>query len=182
MNVCLRAHFSFSGPLLQGLLGDRRQVKLLSFLLLSVIPLTSSCSGTNGLGKETILALAKHSPEHIYFTGRNSDSGKSIISDVKAAASSPKLTFIECNQLSLASVKNAAKEFLSASSRLDVLICNAGVMATGPALTEDGYENQVGINHVAHALLVKLLLPILHKTANKTGDIRILFLTSLGFM
>lgn len=134
------------------------------------------------MGKETILALAKHYPEHIYFTGRNGDSARSIISDVKSTAPSAKLTFIQCDQLSLDSVKNAAKEFLLASSRLDILICNAGVMATEPALTKDGYENQFGVNHVAHALLVKLLLPTLQKTADKTGDVRIIFLTSLGFM
>ena len=55
-------------------------------------------------------------------------------------------------------------------------------MATEPALTIDGYENQFGVNHVAHALLVKLLLPTLQQTAEKTGDARILSLTSIGFM
>ena len=54
-------------------------------------------------------------------------------------------------------------------------------MGTEPALTEEGYENQFGVNHIAHALLVKLLLPTLQKTVDKTGDVRIAFLTSLGF-
>lgn len=152
------------------------------FLFLLQILLRICCSGTNGLGKETITALAKHSPQYIYFTGRNADGAKSLIDNVKSTAPSSKLTFIKCDQLSLDSVKAAAKEFLSASCQLDVLICNAGVMATEPALTKDGYENQFGVNHMAHALLVKLLLPTLRKTADKTGDARILFLTSLGFM
>lgn len=57
-------------------------------------------------------------------------------------------------------------------------------MATDAALslTKDGYENQFAVNHVAHALLVKLLLQTLQQTAEKTGDARILFLTSLCFM
>ena len=84
--------------------------------------------------------------------------------------------------MSLSSVRGAAKEILAQTSDLDVLICNAGVMATDAALTKDGYENQFGVNHVAHALLVKLLLPTIEKTAEKTGDARILSLTSLGFM
>lgn len=100
----------------------------------------------------------------------------------KAVAPSVQLTFIECDQLSLSSVEKTAKEFLSKTSALDVLICNAGVMATDAALTKEGYENQFGVNHVAHALFVKLLLPALQKTGEKTGDARILFLTSLGFM
>lgn len=143
---------------------------------------SSNLTGTNGLGKETIVTLAKHSPEHIYFTGRNASAADGVIDTVKSVAPSVKLTFIECNQLSLASVEKAAKTFLSKSSQLDVLICNAGVMATEAALSEDGYENQFGVNHVAHALLVKLLLPTLQKTAEKTGDTRIVYLTSTGFM
>lgn len=95
---------------------------------------------------------------------------------------SAKLTFIESNQLSLASVEKAAKEFLAQSSRLDVLLLNAGVMATDAAVSEDGYENQFAVNHVAHALLVKLLLPTIQKTVETSGEARILFLSSLGFM
>ena len=139
--------------------------------------------GTNGLGRETILALAKHSPEHIYFTGRNASSAEKIISQVKEETSSAKVTFIECDQLSLASVASAADKFKSQSSRLDILILNAGVMATDAALSEDGYENQFAVNHVAHALFVKKLLPTIEATAAKQGgDARVLFLTSLGFM
>ena len=52
-------------------------------------------------------------------------------------------------------------------------------MATALGLTRDGYENQFGVNHVAHALLVQLLLPTLEGTP---GGARVLFLTSLGFM
>ncbi|KAL4966564.1 oxidoreductase, short-chain dehydrogenase/reductase family, partial [Aspergillus stella-maris] len=54
-------------------------------------------------------------------------------------------------------------------------------MAKPPALTDDGYEQQFGVNHLAHALFVKLLLPILQKTVSTTHDARIIFLTSLGF-
>ena len=139
--------------------------------------------GTNGLGKETILALAKHSPEHIYFTGRNAVSAEKVVGQVKQETPSAQLTFIECDQLSLASVASAADRFKSQSSRLDILILNAGVMATEAALSKDGYENQFAVNHVAHALFVKKLIPTIEATAAKqSGDARVLFLTSLGFM
>ncbi|KAI4176758.1 MAG: hypothetical protein LQ343_000851 [Gyalolechia ehrenbergii] len=138
--------------------------------------------GTNGLGKQSILTLSKHSPEHIYFTGRNAKAADDIISQTKTVAPNAHLTFIECDQLSLASVQVAAQSFLSQASKLDVLIANAGVMATDAALSKDGYENQFATNHIAHALLVKLLLPTLESTASKAGEARVLFLTSLGFM
>lgn len=55
-------------------------------------------------------------------------------------------------------------------------------MAHPPALTTDGYEIQFGTNHIGHALLIKLLLPTMLKTAEKPGaDVRIVSNTSLGF-
>ena len=53
-------------------------------------------------------------------------------------------------------------------------------MATPEGLTKDGYEVQFGTNHMGHALLIKLLTPLLESTAKKTGDVRIVWNTSLG--
>lgn len=61
-------------------------------------------------------------------------------------------------------------------------MCNAGIMARPPALTQDGYEIQFGTNHIAHALLVKKLLPALLHRARAGGDARIVLLTSLGYI
>lgn len=143
------------------------------------------CSGTSGLGKETILALAPREPSRIYFTGRNSTAAANVISEAEAesAARNPslKLTFLECYHTSFPSVENAIRQFLSETQRLDVLLCNAGVMGTDPSLTRDGYENQFGINQMAHALMIKMLLPILQSTAQMTGDVRVVFESSIGF-
>jgi len=55
-------------------------------------------------------------------------------------------------------------------------------MASPPALTADGYEIQFGTNHVGHALLIKLLLPTMLRTAEQpNSDVRIVSNTSLGF-
>lgn len=65
--------------------------------------------------------------------------------------------------------------------RLDLLVCNAGIMAMPEGLTKDGYEMQFGTNHVGHALLVKLLLPVLERTAEKPGaDVRVVTVSSVG--
>ena len=53
-------------------------------------------------------------------------------------------------------------------------------MAAPAGLTHDGYEVQFGVNHLAHALLIKLLMPVLEQTAEREGDARIVSLTSLG--
>ncbi|KAE9365466.1 NAD(P)-binding protein [Stipitochalara longipes BDJ] len=136
--------------------------------------------GTAGVGKEAVLELAKHSPKHIYFTGRNAQAAEAVITACKSASSN--LTFISCDQTSLSSVSQAAKLFLQKSeNQLDILICNAGVMAIPPGVSKDGYEIQFAINHLAHALLIKLCLPALLKAAEEKGDARIVSVTSLGF-
>ena len=78
-------------------------------------------------------------------------------------------------------MQDAARELVSKTNRLDVVIANAGVMALPPGQTTDGYEVQFGTNHMGHALLVKLLTPLLEATAKRTGDARIVWLTSLGY-
>jgi NAD(P)-dependent dehydrogenase (short-subunit alcohol dehydrogenase family) len=81
---------------------------------------------------------------------------------------------------SFASIDEAAKVFTSKSQRLDILICNAGIMAVPADVTKDGYEIQFGTNHLGHALLMKHLLPIMLHTSDAYGDARIVSLTSLG--
>ncbi len=78
-------------------------------------------------------------------------------------------------------MKKAADEFKSRSDRLDLLINNAGIMAVPWSTTQDGYEIQFGTNHMGHALLTKLLLPTLLKTAKEPeSDVRVINLSSEG--
>ncbi|UKZ94635.1 uncharacterized protein TrAFT101_009490 [Trichoderma asperellum] len=56
--------------------------------------------------------------------------------------------------------------FLSVSRVLNILIRNAGVMTPPEGRTKDGFETQFGTNHVAHFLLINLLMPALLAGAN----------------
>ena len=136
---------------------------------------------TAGVGRETILELAKHDGPKITFTGRNESAAKELIEEVKKSDPSAHLTFIKCDQSSLESVAEAAHRFLAKSGRLDILICNAGIMVVPPGLTKDGSEVQFGINFLAHALFVKLFIPILEFTSSEMDDGRIVLLTSLAY-
>lgn len=92
------------------------------------------------------------------------------------------MTFIFCDQTSLSSVSQAAKSFLAKSEKqLDVLICNAGVMAVPQGISKDGYEIHFAINFLAHALLIKLCLPSLQQSAASKSEGRILLLSSHSF-
>jgi len=91
------------------------------------------------------------------------------------------VTFLKLDLTSLQSVKEAADAFNARSGRLDILLNNAGIMATPYSATKDGYEIQFGTNHMGHALLTKLVLPTLLRTAEESGsDVRVVNLSSTG--
>ncbi|KAL3495797.1 retinol dehydrogenase 11 [Aspergillus germanicus] len=137
--------------------------------------------GTAGLGANAVIELSKHSPAHIYITGRNTKSAAGVIKQVAETGSKTPVSFITCDLALLASVKRAADEFRSKETRLDILMCSAGIMAVDHGLTADGYEVQFGTNHLGHALLIQRLLPVLQSSATLSRDVRIVLLTSLGF-
>ncbi|KAL1599804.1 hypothetical protein SLS60_007609 [Paraconiothyrium brasiliense] len=135
--------------------------------------------GTTGLGAGAISLLAAKNPAKIFISGRNKSKADELIAKLEKTSTSTELVFVEYDLSSLASVQQAAQRFLAQSSRLDVLMCNAGIMAVPPGLSKDGYEIQFATNHLGHALLIKLLLPTLLETASQPGsDVRIVNLSS----
>lgn len=137
--------------------------------------------GTSGLGAQSVKEFAKHNPQHIYFTGRNVYAGQSLIEEIRSTTTDVQLTFIEMDMSSLSSVKNAVQQHFI-HDKLHILMCNAGIMAVPPGLTKDGFEMQFGVYHLAHALLIRQLSPILVKTAEEPhSDVRLISLTSTGW-
>ncbi|KAB8207598.1 hypothetical protein BDV34DRAFT_211606 [Aspergillus parasiticus] len=137
--------------------------------------------GTAGLGAQSVAQLAKHSPARIYISGRNATNAETIIKEIAEAGSNTPVSFVECDLTSLDSVKRAADDIIAKEARLDVLMCNAGIMALPPGLTKDGYEVQFGTNHLGHTLLIRKLLPLMQRTAETGADVRVIILTSRGY-
>jgi NAD(P)-dependent dehydrogenase (short-subunit alcohol dehydrogenase family) len=139
--------------------------------------------GNIGLGSQCVLEYARHNPAQIWLAARNLEKAKAAVENIQKqlpAIVAP-IKILELDLSSLESVKKAANRFLAESDRLDILMLNAGVMATPPSLTEDGFEHQWGTNYLGHALLTKLLLPVLEKTASTPGaDVRIVALSTYG--
>ncbi|KAI9152102.1 Short-chain dehydrogenase TIC 32 [Paramyrothecium foliicola] len=137
--------------------------------------------GASGYGAETAKALHTTGAD-IYITGRDAKKAQGVIDDIKAASESQgKLEFIEMDMRSLESVKNAAKSFLERSSTLNILVNNAGIMAV-PEFTKtiEGFEEQFGVNHLAHYAFTAPLLPTLISSSTPSFQSRIISLTSSG--
>lgn len=138
--------------------------------------------GTNGLGKQSVIEFARHNPREIWLAARNVVKARAVANEITEAVLGATIHVLELDLASFESVQNAAKTFLSACDRLDILMLNAGIMAVPPGTTKEGYEIQFGTNHMGHALLTKLLLPTLDKTANTAPatDVRIVSVSSKG--
>ncbi|KAE8153825.1 hypothetical protein BDV25DRAFT_148857 [Aspergillus avenaceus] len=138
--------------------------------------------GNAGLGQESILQLAKHRPQKIYLAARTETKARAAISAINGSLSEAvDITWLPLDLMSITSIQTAAQTVLAESSRLDIMILNAGVMALPPGETEMGHEIQLGTNHTGHFLLTALLLPLLSQTADQpNSDVRIVSLSSIG--
>ena len=135
--------------------------------------------GNNGLGKEAITQLARHQPAKIWMGARTESKAVTSINEVQSQLKEKvDIEFLPIDLASLKSVKNAADIVNSKSSRLDILMLNAGIMAVPQSRTEDGFEIQMGTNHVGHFYLTQQLLPLLTKTAQEHGDVRVVSVSS----
>jgi len=111
-------------------------------------------------------------------SSRSKDKGNTAIAETLAKAPNVKVTLVQMNLASFASVQAAAKQLLATTQRLDILMNNAGIMAVPAQLTVEDYEIQFGTNHMGHALLIRLLLPMMLKTAQRpNSDVRIINLS-----
>ncbi|MGX7826952.1 oxidoreductase [Actinokineospora sp. 24-640] len=118
-------------------------------------------TGANsGLGLRSAQVLAGRGA-HVLMGCRSVDRGKAALATIDGAAE-----LLPLDLADLASVRRAAAEVRERTDdRLHVLMNNAGVMATPHRRTADGFELQIGTNHLGHAALTWLLMPALRESA-----------------
>jgi NAD(P)-dependent dehydrogenase (short-subunit alcohol dehydrogenase family) len=137
--------------------------------------------GNQGLGLETARAL--HATVAVVYLGvRDLKKGQKAIDDIVSSSKfgAESLHLIEMSLDSLDSVRSAAKAFLAQSPKLNILILNAGVMATPQGRTKDGFETQFGICHLGHFLLFQLLKSRLLESSTPSFNSRVVSLSSMG--
>lgn len=145
-------------------------------------------TGAGGdIGRVTATELAKHGrPARIYVADlppREEDAKAQLLERIRqeaCAGTSPEpedkgsvateIRFLDLDLGSFESVRRCAAEFLAQESRLDILILNAGIIRVATGVTKEGHESHFGINYLGHALLSKLLTPVLLRTAEEQGS------------
>jgi len=135
--------------------------------------------GSASIGAETARALHATGAT-VYITVRDAAKGQKVIDDILKSDLTNKapIHMIEMTLDDLGSVRQCAEAFLKQSDRLNLLICNAGVMATPFALTRDGYETQFATNYLSHFLLFQLLKPVLLAASTPAYNSRVVMLSS----
>ncbi|HMD45529.1 MAG TPA: oxidoreductase [Acidimicrobiales bacterium] len=122
---------------------------------------TALVTGANsGLGLETAAVLAAHGAFTVLGC-RNPDAARRAAERIMGEHRSADVATLELDLASLASVREAAGRFGQRHDRLDILVNNAGVMASPRRVTEDGFELQLGTNHLGHFALTGLLCDLL---------------------
>ena len=115
---------------------------------------------SSGLGRESARALASKGAA-ITMAARDANKNEAAAEAIRQQVPDADLETRSIDLTSLESIRSFAKDFLSDHDRIDVLINNAGVMVCPHGTTQDGFEMQLGTNHLGHFLLSVLLAPAL---------------------
>ncbi|KAG7316218.1 hypothetical protein KOW79_019759 [Hemibagrus wyckioides] len=121
---------------------------------------------SSGIGKATAAELFRlHA--RVLMACRDREKGEQAAEEIRACAgqSDGELVIKHVELTSLRSVREFCREIIQEEPKLDVLINNAGVFCCPYSKTEDGFEMQFGVNHLAHFLLTHLLTELMVRSA-----------------
>lgn len=120
---------------------------------------------TSGIGKEAVRILTDKEAT-LVMAVRNTQKGYQVASEIQTVNPGANIKVMQLDLTSLQSIKRFSENFCKSFNSLDVLINNAGIMMCPFAKTEDGFEVQMGTNHLGHFALTGHLMPLLKKTKN----------------
>ena len=137
-------------------------------------------TGANGgLGLETARALAEHGA-HVVMAARDQAKAATAEAEIRRHAPEAHLEVVPLDLGDQASVREAARTVAERHPRIDLLVNNAGVMAMPERQTADGYEMQLGVNHLGHWTFTADLLAPLLRAASEGRRPRVVTVTSVA--
>jgi len=120
--------------------------------------------GNSGLGFESAKAFAEKGAQ-VIIACRSANRGDVAKKQIEKTCPTANVHVMELDLMDLESIKDFTIRFKQKHDRLDVLLNNAGIMTVPYGLTKDGFESQIGTNHLGHFALTGLLLDLLKNTA-----------------
>ena len=137
---------------------------------------TALITGANsGIGYEAALALVQKGA-NVVLACRSTTKAEDAAGKIEATNPSGSTEVLKMDLADLDSVGRAAQDFIEAHDRLDMLINNAGLMATPDSRTAQGFEMQFGVNHLGHFALTGHLLDLIRAS----GRSRVVSVSSQG--
>jgi len=124
-----------------------------------------------------VLVLARQGA-HVVLAARDPGRGDEALGQIRVRVPGGSVELRRLDLADLSSVHTFAEALLDERPQLDLLVNNAGVMAIPRARTADGFEMQLGTNHLGHFALTGLLLPALLKGGIVDGPARVVTLSS----
>lgn len=122
-------------------------------------------TGANtGIGKETAIDLAKRGAR-IIMACRDMERGQAALKEVVENSANENVTCMKLDLSDTKSIREFADNINKGEEKLNILLNNAGVMVCPYGKTADGFEMQIGVNHMGHFLLTYLLLDLIKKSA-----------------
>jgi len=119
--------------------------------------------GNSGLGFESVKVFALKGAR-VILASRSLSKGEEAKKQILKFLPSAEIEVMELDLTDLKSIRNFATSFKKNHIRLDVLLNNAGIMMVPYGLTKDGFENQMGTNHLGPFALTGLLMEALKST------------------
>jgi len=119
--------------------------------------------GNSGLGYESVKAFAEKGAE-IILASRSIEKGEAAKSQIEKGNPSLKIIVKQLDLMDLSSIISFSADIKLKYDKLDVLLNNAGIMMNPYSLTKDGFESQMGTNHLGHFALTGLLLDLIKST------------------
>lgn len=126
------------------------------------IAVVTGASG--GMGRATAALLAAEHGMKVFLVARSPEKGRLAVEEVNRRSGRQDAELLLCDLADTASIRRAAAELGERTRQVDVLVNNAGVVTVKREETADGFERQLGVNHLGHFLLTGLLLPLLRKS------------------
>lgn len=137
---------------------------------------TAIVTGANsGIGLQMVIALAAVGAD-VVMACRNPAKAEQALAEVRRRVPQAKVAAMALDLSTLASVRSFAEVFHAQHQRLDLLINNAGILGVPLSRTVDGFESQMGTNHLGHFALTGLLIDRLIATPGS----RVITVGSLG--